>query len=329
MLAAIRLDGIARVVPTAPPAAARPVDGPGVYALSHAAYHADPCPEPSLSSTRLREMVTCSPLHAMLRHPRLGPGLDDPGSAAMDIGSAAHALLLGDERQLDIADFPDWRTNQAKLRRAAARAAGRVPLLSHAFATVQAMAAAARAQLDRQGFHALFRPGHGDAELALVWREGGPPAPSGAGRSVNGHAASGGVWCRCRPDWLPRQRGPALVLWDYKTTAVRTSALWMRLVLQRLRGDLQAGFYARGARAVLGACEIRFRFVVQSVRPPFPLRVIDLPVPALARAEAEAGQGTALWARCLATGHWPAHPFRIVGPDLTMAGRAASAGHGR
>ena len=58
-------------VPPPPPAPPLQVACPGVYQLDALAYHADPCPVPSLSAGVAHTLLTQSPLHAKYCHPRL------------------------------------------------------------------------------------------------------------------------------------------------------------------------------------------------------------------------------------------------------------------
>ena len=41
----------------------------GIYTLSAEAYHADPCPEPSLSASIANVLLQRSPAHARIQHP--------------------------------------------------------------------------------------------------------------------------------------------------------------------------------------------------------------------------------------------------------------------
>ena len=47
--------------------------GAGVHQIDGGAYHLDPCPEASLSSTLAKTMLAQSPLHAWTASPRLNP----------------------------------------------------------------------------------------------------------------------------------------------------------------------------------------------------------------------------------------------------------------
>ncbi len=44
---------------------------PGFYTMSEAAYHADPCADPSLSRSIAEKLILESPRHAHAAHPRL------------------------------------------------------------------------------------------------------------------------------------------------------------------------------------------------------------------------------------------------------------------
>jgi hypothetical protein len=69
--------------------------GFGIHDISAEAYHADPAPVPSLSSTLARLILNRSPRHAWTAHPRLNPDYEGKDSKTFDIGRAAHRAVLG------------------------------------------------------------------------------------------------------------------------------------------------------------------------------------------------------------------------------------------
>lgn len=81
--------------------------------VSEAAYHADPCPSPSLSQSIAHTLITQSPRHARLEHPRLG-GQQRASTKAMDEGAILHKLLLGAGADFEMVVADDWRTKAAK-----------------------------------------------------------------------------------------------------------------------------------------------------------------------------------------------------------------------
>ena len=104
---------------------------PGLYQMPLTDYIADPAPEPSLSSSLAHTLITQTPIHAFMRHPRLNPGAPREESNKMDIGTIAHGLLLeGDESRIVLIEAEDWRTKEAKEQRDQAYADGKVPLLA-------------------------------------------------------------------------------------------------------------------------------------------------------------------------------------------------------
>ena len=67
---------------------------PGIYEIPATEYHADPCPEPSLSASVARTLIDRSPLHAWMQHPKLGGQQEEKPAARMSLGSAAHSVIL-------------------------------------------------------------------------------------------------------------------------------------------------------------------------------------------------------------------------------------------
>ena len=106
------------------------VPGPGLYRMPAEVYHADPAPEPSLSSSIAKLLIDRSPEHAFHAHPRLsGPKEESDPTRPKEIGTAAHKLLLDQGRDLVVVEAEAWTTKDAKVARAAAYAAGDCPIL--------------------------------------------------------------------------------------------------------------------------------------------------------------------------------------------------------
>jgi hypothetical protein len=303
----------------APEASVR-IPRPGVYRLPPEVYHGDPAPEPSLSAGVLTTLLARSPMHARARHPRLaGPLVADQGRC-LELGSAAHELFFGlDEHRVEVVEAASWRSKAARALRQEARNRGKAPLLPHELARLLAMVEAAKAQLARSRIPQAFDLAAGEAELSLFWREDVP-----GGVPERPAARGGGVWLRCRPDWLSHDRR---LLLDYKTTA-RPIPDWSRWTAKELLLDVRAAFYCRVVRRVLGV-QPRFAFVVQETVPPFALAVVEVPKPVLEAAERRVEEGIATWARCLARDEWPgygadaAQPFRPKARGGPRRGRQA------
>jgi PDDEXK-like domain of unknown function (DUF3799) len=270
----------------------------GIYPnVPAATYHADPCIEPSLTSSIAKMLCLSSPLHAWYQHPRLNPAPIEDDCEAFDIGTAAHALLLEQRSAITVIDAADWRTKDAKAQRDHARTTGMIPLLKKKWADVQAMATAARVQLaaHRDGAAEMFTAGH--PEQTLIWKEGD-------------------TWCRARLDWM---RPDAID--DYKTTsATANPETWSR-TLFGAGADIQAAWYIRGLKALTGI-DGTFRFAVQETYPPYALAVIGLGPDALVLAEKKCLYALDLWKASLAANKWDGYPKRTCWASLPMAHEA-------
>ena len=272
------------------------IEAPGVYDMPADAYHADPCPQPSLSASVAHELLSRSPRHAWQAHPRLNPAHEPEHRTEFDLGHAAHALVLGDERRFAVIDAADYRAGAARAAREAAYAAGAIPLLPHQYEATRAMARALRAQLEQHEARDAFT--QGQPERTIAWREGD-------------------VWCRARLDWLPNTLTRATIITDLKSTTNAEPAAWSRSKLEAMGYDVQAAFYLRGLRALGHPDTLRFAFVVVEVDPPHALSVIGLPPAVMALAEQKVEHAIATWRECLRTNVWPAYPTRICWADPT------------
>ena len=145
---------------------------PGIYdGISNADYHADP----ALGSTSLKTLATKTPAHYQheKRHPK--------SSAAFDLGTAAHSLILEDDLSgIKAIPFDNWLSKAAKDAKVAAVADGKLPLLARELTQILAMRDAV---MDHPTASAMFT-GH-KAEQSVFWEEDG-------------------LTLKCRPDaWKP------------------------------------------------------------------------------------------------------------------------------
>src|SRR5438270_12221695 len=102
-----------------------PVTAPGVYDLPEYVYHADPVPGGSLSQSGAKKLLATCP--ARFRYERDHPPAP---TDAMELGTAAHKLVLGIGPDLVEVEAKDWRTKAAQEAAEVARARGAVPVLS-------------------------------------------------------------------------------------------------------------------------------------------------------------------------------------------------------
>lgn len=264
---------------------------PGVYPdMSEAVYHADPCPEPSLSRSiawTLAEDKT--PRHGHTNHPRLNPAHEAKSSTNFDIGKAAHAVMLRQPGHFVIIEAADYKKAEPKAQRDAAYAAGKTPLLAEQHARVVEMVGAGRAQIARLrdgNDRDAFVEGKGRAELTLIWREDD-------------------VWLRCRVDWLADDGTP----YEYKTAENANPETAERQFFG-LGYDFQAAFYRRGLRALGLDRGKEYVVLMQEKAPPFALCPFGVPAWAMDEAEERVDRAIATWRHCLRNGAWPGYPVR-------------------
>jgi hypothetical protein len=272
------------------------IEQPGVYDLPRDEYHADPCPEPSLSASLAHTLLTRSPLHAWQEHPRLNPPTEpEEPTREQDEGTALHALILENRSAVAVLDFPDYRTKAAQDARKNARLADEVPILAARWAELADMATTMRSRLIGHEAEDAFTAGR--PERTMVWVE---------------RVAGRDVWCRALGDWM--QDDTAGWLDDLKTVGggERTSAAPAAFARSMVSAGhaLQAAWYLRGARA-LGRTPRGFRFVVIEREAPHGLSVVSPGPEMLALGERLAASALDQWAQCLARDEWPAYPRTI------------------
>lgn len=260
-------------------------------ALERAAeYHEDRGAVPSLSSTIARLLVSRTPAHAKAAHPRLSPDAPRKESAAMDMGTAVHQLLLRDDR-VDVLDFKDYKTDAAKEAKAESRANGRVPMLTHQWEQAQEIAVAVRERIVALDLDPVpFTDG--TAEHVIRWDENG-------------------VACRAMLDWL---RDDRLVVDDLKTTSDASPRGFQRKVWN-LRYDVQAAMYVRAVTAEYGVVP-RFRWIAVETEYPYLVTVHEPDRQAMVNAHDKVVQAVEMWQHCLETGEWRGYPAEVceVGP---------------
>lgn len=269
-----------------------PTSPVGICDVPEADYHADPCPQPSLSASLIHILCTRSPKHAWAAHPRLNPNFKREEKDQFDIGTVAHAMLLEGRSAVEVIHAPNWRTNAAKEAREEARANGRVPLLAHAAADVEAMVEAAKRELAARNIQPpLFTDGQ--PEKTLVWHEGD-------------------IACRARLDWL---RDDLATIDDYKTSHNAAPDQWTRKSIYQHGYDVKAAFYLRGLERLTGV-RAEFRWVAQEKEPPYELIVVSPGPDVLTLAERKVDYALELWKRCLESGEWPGYPQRLCWAEL-------------
>lgn len=252
------------------------VTEPGLYDVSAEDYHRDIVPGGSLSSSGARKLVADCPakFKYWLDHP-------EPPNKALDLGTAAHRVVLDDGPDLVLVDADKWNTAAIKDEVAAIRAEGNIPLKRHEMDQVHAMAAALR---ENEEAARLLEPGSGLAEVSGYWEDNG-------------------VWRRVRFDFL-RHDGQIV---DYKTARSchlddLSKAFWEHGYAQQ-----QDWYEDAGAALDVADPERPMQFVVQEKQPPY-LVVVTTCDP-MAREIGRHLNTVALntYAICRESGEWPGY----------------------
>lgn len=258
---------------------------PGRYAISIDAYHHDAklCDGPSISASGLKAIAECPAkfwAFSCLNPKRI----ERKDSKALDLGRAAHALVLGEPEfacHFIISPFDDFKPKVAREWRDAQTL---TILKEDDFKTVRAMADAQRASpVVMQAFE------KGDAEISLIWKD-----------------RETGIWLKSRPDWLPHDPKMCFVV-DYKSATT--------IEPRRLSNDafkfgyhVQAALQMDAVQIVLGIknpCGIAH--VVQEKDAPHLADLRMFQPEALDYGRLIYRKALRTFADCLASGKWPAY----------------------
>lgn len=270
------------------------VPGPGVYRMLAETYHADPAPEPSLSSSIAVEVVTRTPRHAWTAHPRLNKAPvvlseERAPTRPMEIGSVAHKLLLDEGDEIVVVEADDYRTAIAKAERANAYADGKQPILSVDYKRASLMADAAIEQLLAAGVMNEFAAGL--SEVVLVWQD------------------VGGIYCRAMMDklWVDGNRA---IIFDIKTTSAETTQDDLGRRIVDMGYEMRAAFYERGLISMFPrlAGRIEYIHLWLEVDPPFALLPARLDATGLWVGRKKAAAAIGIWSACMAAGSFPLYP---------------------
>lgn len=248
-------------------------------------YQADPCPTPALSNSIIKPLLTQSPYHAWLQHPRLNPACEREEDSKFDLGTAAHALLLEGADRCRVIDADDYKTKAAREARDLARGDGFTPLLRAQYEAARVMEQRAREFLEHTEFAGILQ--RGKPEQSMFWQD------------------MGGIWVKARMDFVTDDRR---VILDYKSTAL-SPARWKRAMLDH-GYDTQSLLYPRGM-SMLGHPGSRFVFLVQEVTEPYGCWLVEPTESMRELANMKVARALRLWSDCIARQHWPSYPFTV------------------
>lgn len=254
-------------------------------------YHADPCIVPSLSASTAKALIEKSPRKAYLEHPKLG-GMRRKTTKQMDRGTVVHALVLNQKLNVEVLDFPDFRTNLAKTARDLATASGNVPDLREEMGQYMEMANNIRANLKEHGIELC-----GKSEGTALWKD---------------HDDDGNeVQCRSRFDHSIVQDGTFWVI-DLKTCADANPRVLTQQILN-YGYDLQAAAYVRAVEKSDPQWQgrVKFLFLFAEDNPPYPVTPILLDGAFRHLGQSKWRRAVNIWSDCLRNNRWPSY---TVGP---------------
>lgn len=276
------------------------IDKPGIYrGVDSADYFADPAPEPSLSQSLCKVLLERSALKAMHEHPRLQPPAteDDEGEKylkAQAIGNAAHALMIGRGKTVEVIDFDNFKKADAQTLRDAAYADGRTPVLKKHFQIATDIVAAGREKLKRHEYHDAFQNGSG--EVALIWQDDG-------------------IWCRALVDWL---HDDLRTVDDYKTSGMSMAPHMIGLRAETAGWHIQAAFIERGLDALdpAGRGRRQFRFIAQEQDGrPYDLTAMPMDEHWMTMGRKKVQAAMTKWRAALKSGRWEGYSLQAVRPE--------------
>jgi len=258
-------------------------------------YHADPCHAPSLSSSIARVLLEQSPRHAWHKHPRLNPDMQTDASPTrpMEIGTAAHKLILGRGRDVVVIEADAYTTKDARKQRADAYTAGHAPILRPDLETAEAIAQSARTSLsqieDCEGF------ADGTPELVAIAQD------------------ETGAWLRIMIDMF-EDHGTSAVIWDVKTGDQPAAPQGLGRRIANMGYEVQAALYERVILALRPelAGRLTFRWLFVENEAPHLCTVAELDNVGLEVGRKKVAAAIALWNRCIALDIWPGYPGRVV-----------------
>ena len=258
---------------------------PGVYDLPADLYHGDPVPGGSLSSSGARRLLATCParFHFEQRFP-------PESTNAMDLGTAAHRMVLGVGPEIVTVEANDWKTKAAREKRALAQARGAVALLEDDVARVKGMATALRRH---DIASALLAPGRGQPERAIFWVD-----------------EETGVWRRALVDWLPTIGGGRPLIVDYKTTFSATRDSVAKSVAN-YGYHQQASWYLDAVRAVGYPDDTAFLFIFQEKEPPYLVTVVQLDTTAMQIGADLNRRAIEIYRDCRNADTWPGYTADI------------------
>lgn len=241
---------------------------------------------PWLSQTVAKDMLTMSPKHAWLYHPMLGK-VARAHKACFDSGTIIHSMLLEQAmpKKVELLDYPDFRTKEAREKRDAAELAGKMPVLLHVAREFFHRSVLLTQQIEALGFSLK-----GMIEHAVQWTE-----KSDANDDVECRSGGLDIW---QPD--------AATIIDIKATGRISVRECLKSIIE-FGYDVQRAAYVSAIEHKFPDLAGRVTFLNLFVSLEGDPVVLPFSHSADLRAlgESKWRRAVNLWAKCLRENHWP------------------------
>lgn len=257
----------------------------GVYDLSMARYHGQPCDAPSISSSGLRKLWFPSPAHFYATSSVNPHRIIEDERPHFSLGRATHHLLFLGRKGFD-AEFvvrpekwSDWRTTASQEWRAAMVRAGLTVITEAELVAITGMARSL-------GAHPMVKAGilDGAVERSLIFR-----------------SRETGLWFKSRPDNITQSDGDFS---DLKTTVSVTPAAIQRTI-KAFQYHMQGGLVGMGAEAVLDVEMKSFTLVFVEKTEPHCVEMHTIPAEDILRGRLQCEAMMRVFADCVANDRWP------------------------
>lgn len=270
------------------------ISAPGIYDIDIDRYHHDPhlCDAPSISSSGLRTLLLECPAKYWAFSPYNPNHFPDESTKALDIGRAAHCLVLGEPefaKHFYVSPHDVFNKNPGKqwydgwkIEVEAGREK-RTLLKPDQFETVQAVAA-----VRRRSAQAMRAFENGLPEQSLIHKD-----------------EETGVYLKSRPDWLPHKPANSFLV-EYKSA--------LSIDPRRFSYDaFKYGYHMQGAmqldavEAVMGVKPFGLAHCVQEKDPPYLCELRLFQPDHFDWGRKQYRRALRLFARCMERGEWPSY----------------------
>lgn len=280
----------------------------GVYDIDIDAYHGDPnlCDGPSISSSGLRTILNECPARYFAFSPYNPNPFPNESKKALDIGRAAHCLVLGEPEfnrhfvicphdKLSEGDGVKWNKDwKAEIKAGREK---RALIRKKDFEDIETLAA-----VQKRSIQVLRAFEDGEPEKSLIWRD-----------------KETGIWLRSRPDWLPHDPAKRLVT-EFKSCVSIEPEKFSRDCFT-YGYHVQVAMIVDGIREVFGVDPMGVCLICQEKDAPYLVEPRLFQDDQIEWGRKLYKRGLKIFAHCMKTGEWPGYttqptfietPYRVA-----------------